>query len=79
MSVAEFTRNALNIVIDTVIQQNPHILFEDFPAQAADAARQSSQLSLFKDESSLPALVKEAKASKLKSTATKRAKTRSVG
>jgi len=54
--VAEFTRIAFDVVIDNVIQQNPQILMEDFPISEAES--HSSQLSLFADESSLPALVK---------------------
>ena len=56
LTVAEFTRIAFDVVIDNVIQQNPQILMEDFPISEAES--HSSQLSLFADESSLPALVK---------------------
>ena len=73
LTVAEFTRIAFDVVIDNVIQQNPHILIEDFPVSEV-VPPHNSQLSLFADDSSLPALVQTAK---LKST--KSAKTRLVG
>lgn len=73
LTVAEFTRIAFDVVIDNVIQQNPHILLEDFPVSEV-VPPHNSQLSLFADDSGLPALVQTAK---LKST--KSAKTRLVG
>ena len=73
LTVAEFTRIAFDVVIDNVIQQNPHILIEDFPVSEVEPPH-NSQLSLFADDSSLPALVQTAK---LKST--KSAETRLVG
>jgi hypothetical protein len=66
LTVAEFTRIAFDVVIDNVIQQNPQILMEDFPVSEAES--HSSQLSLFTDDSSLPALVKPSKPKSTKGT-----------
>ena len=56
ISAAEFTRIALDVAVDHIIQQNPQILVEDFPSTEVEQPT-NPQMSLFTDETSLPALV----------------------
>ena len=55
MSLAEFTRVALDALIDHVIDENPQILVENFPNELP--RDQSQQMSLFSATDTPPTLV----------------------